>query len=146
MTDPSPRTEGAERATTPEEVAPGLMHIGAVADRTEMSIRTLRHYDEVGLVPPSARSAGGFRLYTEADVDRIRTIRRMKPLGFSLEEMRQLLEAVDLLSTPGADHDAARQTVDRFHRQAVANYERLQLHLRYAAEFVGLLDGIRLRD
>ena len=54
-----------------------LLHIGAVAERTELSLRTLRHYDEIGLVNPSERSEGGFRLYSEADVERILLIRRM---------------------------------------------------------------------
>ena len=44
------------------------MQIGEVAERVKLSLRTIRHYEEVGLVPPSARSKGGFRLYTEADV------------------------------------------------------------------------------
>ncbi|WP_043368340.1 MerR family DNA-binding transcriptional regulator, partial [Mycolicibacterium conceptionense] len=47
------------------------MQIGEVAARTELSIKTIRHYDEVGLVTPSARSAGGFRLYTADDVNRL---------------------------------------------------------------------------
>ena len=68
------------------------MQIGQVAARTELSITTVRHYDEVGLVTPSARSTGGFRLYTEADVERLLVIRRMKPLGFTLAEMRDLLD------------------------------------------------------
>lgn len=69
------------------------MQIGQVAARTELSIRTIRHYDEVGLVTPSARSSGGFRLYTEADVERLLVIRRMKPLDFTLIEMKDLLDA-----------------------------------------------------
>ena len=74
----------------PEHAGQGQnMQIGQVAERTELSIKTIRHYDEVGLVTPSERSAGGFRLYTEADVQRLLVIRRMKPLGFSLEEMKQ---------------------------------------------------------
>ena len=64
------------------------MQIGEVAERTELSIKTIRHYDEVGLVTPSARSAGGFHFYTDADVQRLLVIRRMKPLGFTLDEMR----------------------------------------------------------
>ena len=64
------------------------MQIGEVADRTGLSLRTIRHYEEAGLIAPSARSKGGSRLYTEADVSRLMVIRRMKPLGFSLEEMR----------------------------------------------------------
>ena len=48
----------------------GLQHmqIGEVAERTNLSLRTIRYYEEVDLVPPSARTPGGFRLYTEADV------------------------------------------------------------------------------
>ena len=66
---------------------PRAMHIGEVAARTELSLRSLRHWEEVGLLRPSGRTDGGFRLYTEDDVDKILVIRRMKPLGFTLEEM-----------------------------------------------------------
>ncbi|WP_026066110.1 MerR family transcriptional regulator, partial [Actinoalloteichus spitiensis] len=73
------------------------MRIGEVAERTELSLRTIRHYEEAGLVEPSGRSQGGFRLYTEADVQRLMVIRRMKPLGFTLEQMRDLLDATERL-------------------------------------------------
>ena len=79
------------------------LQIGAVATETGLSIKTIRHYDEVGLVVPSARSAGGFRLYTRADIDRLFVIRRMKPLGFTLDDMRALLHAESVLD----DTDAA---------------------------------------
>lgn len=83
------------------------MRIGEVATRTELSLRTIRHYEETGLVVPSARSRGGFRLYTEADVARLMVIRRMKPLGFTLDEMRDLLDATDRL-----DREQARANRD----------------------------------
>ncbi|GAB3506972.1 MerR family transcriptional regulator [Amycolatopsis cihanbeyliensis] len=67
------------------------MQIGEVAERTGLSLRTIRYYEEVGLVVPSARSQGGFRLYTEPDLDRLQLTKRMKPLGFQLEEIRELL-------------------------------------------------------
>ncbi|WP_199432961.1 MerR family transcriptional regulator [Qaidamihabitans albus] len=67
------------------------MQIGEVAERTGLSLRTIRYYEEAGLVTPSARSQGGFRLYTEPDVARLRLAKRMKPLGFQLDEMRELL-------------------------------------------------------
>src|SRR5215203_3670091 len=73
------------------------MQIGEVAARTELSLRTIRHYEEAGLVVPSARSQGGFRLYTDDDVTRLMVIRRMKPLGFTLDQMRDVLEATDRL-------------------------------------------------
>jgi DNA-binding transcriptional MerR regulator len=67
------------------------MQIGEVAEHTGLSLRTIRYYEEVGLVTPSARSQGGFRLYTEPDVARLNLARQMKPLGFQLDEMRDLL-------------------------------------------------------
>jgi MerR family copper efflux transcriptional regulator len=82
------------------------MQIGEVADRTGLSLRTIRHYEEVGLAPPSARSQGGFRLYTEDDVTRLLVIKRMKPLDFTLEQMRDLLTVLEELQAGPA---AARQ-------------------------------------
>ena len=79
------------------------MHIGAVAERTGLSLRTLRHYDEIGLLTPSARTEGGFRLYTEPDLTRLLLIRRMKPLGFTLDEMADLLDIVEKMRTGGAE-------------------------------------------
>lgn len=67
------------------------MQIGEVAARTGLSLRTIRYYEEVGLVTPSARSQGGFRLYTEPDLDRLNLVKRTKPLGFQLDEMRELI-------------------------------------------------------
>ncbi|MEV4472096.1 MULTISPECIES: MerR family transcriptional regulator [Nonomuraea] len=100
----------------------GHMHIGEVAARTELSLRTIRHYDEVGLVRPSARSQGGFRLYTEADVARLMVIRRMKPLGFTLEEMGELLSITDRLdeTTPTASQPAERQVLSPAERAHLA--------------------------
>jgi DNA-binding transcriptional MerR regulator len=87
-----------------------MLQIGEVAEAVGLSLRTIRHYDEVGLVPPSGRSAGGFRLYTPADVDRLLLVKQLKPLDFTLEEMRELLEARDRLAAGVAD-DAARQRI-----------------------------------
>ena len=92
-----------KRDLMPDETA--TMQIGELADRTEMSLRTIRHYDEVGLLTPSGRSEGGFRLYTHDDYLRLMVIRRMKPLGFSLDEMAELLRVVDALD--GGAGDAA---------------------------------------
>src|ERR1044071_6652894 len=90
------------------------MQIGEVAERTELSLRTIRHYEDTGLVIPSARSQGGFRLYTEQDVARLMVIRRMKPLGFTLDQMRDLLSATDRLdSGDPLDADEREALVDR---------------------------------
>ncbi|MEU6123881.1 MerR family transcriptional regulator [Streptomyces sp. NPDC047123] len=119
------------------------MQIGEVAARTELSLRTIRHYEETGLVMPSARSQGGFRLYTEGDVARLMVIRRMKPLGFTLDEMRDLLTATDRLDS-GEDLSAAdrRQLVDRVRHFAQLTQQRvidLRTQLARAEEFAATL-------
>jgi DNA-binding transcriptional MerR regulator len=68
-----------------------LRQIGEVAHLLGLSLRTVRHYEDAGLVLPAARTAGGFRLYDDKALERLRLIMYMKPLGFSLEEMRVLI-------------------------------------------------------
>ncbi|WP_328557765.1 MULTISPECIES: MerR family transcriptional regulator [unclassified Streptomyces] len=119
------------------------MQIGEVAMRTELSLRTIRHYEETGLVAPSARSQGGFRLYTEADVARLMVIRRMKPLGFTLDEMRDLLDVTDRLDSDGelsADERAAlRGRLKAYEQAAAQKIEDLRMQLARAEEFAGTL-------
>jgi MerR family transcriptional regulator, copper efflux regulator len=120
------------------------MQIGQVAARTELSITTVRHYDEVGLVTPSARSAGGFRLYTEADVERLLVIRRMKPLGFTLSDMKDLLDSLDVLAgddEPDERRSAAGDALQRCRSKAQDSAVKLRKHLAYADELSGLLSA-----
>ncbi|WP_216853322.1 MerR family transcriptional regulator [Phytoactinopolyspora halotolerans] len=81
------------------------MQIGEVAERVGLSLRTIRYYEEVGLVRPSARTPGGFRLYAEPDVARLNLVKRMKTLEFSLEEMGDLLSLLDRLSDDERDDE-----------------------------------------
>ncbi len=77
---------------------PRYMQIGEVAERTGLTQRTLRYYEEIGLLPPAARMEGGFRLYTEADVRRLENIVQLKRLlGISLAEIKRIVEADELL-------------------------------------------------
>lgn len=85
-------------------VAP-VLQIGEVARRVDLSIRTIRHWEDMGLITPSARSSGGFRLYSEEDVARIRLLRFMKPLNLTLDQMRELLEIRAQLSAASDDPD-----------------------------------------
>ncbi|WP_037158410.1 MerR family transcriptional regulator [Rhodococcoides fascians] len=119
------------------------MQIGEVAERTGLSIRTLRHYDEVGLVPPSERSAGGFRLYTDADVERLLVIRRMKPLEFTLDEMSRLLASLDTIESGGDDAQEAGAFVDECHARAEAACANLRKKLAYAEELTAVLAANR---
>ena len=119
------------------------MHIGELAERTGLSLRTIRHYDEIGLLKASGRTDGGFRLYTNEDQARLILIRRMKPLGFSLEEMMSLLKTIDTLdgAIEGVDITAVRSNLEAFITQAEDRRQKLQEQLAMADEFLALLRG-----
>ncbi len=120
------------------------MHIGELAERAGMSLRTIRHYDEVGLLVPSGRTTGGFRVYTGDDLERLLVIRRMKPLGFTLDEMAELLRVVDGLRD--ADPDDARTRaarLDAFLDDARARHAKLVERAGMAEEFIGTLSTLR---
>lgn len=123
-----------------ERAAPATMHIGELADRTGLSNRTIRHYDEIGLLHPSGRTEGGFRLYTDTDLARLLIIRRMKPLGFTLEQMAELLAVVDALeAADDADRERLRGQLDEYIRDTEERRAKLEQHLGMADEFLGIL-------
>jgi MerR family transcriptional regulator, thiopeptide resistance regulator len=71
------------------------LKVGALARRTGLSVRALHHYDEIGLLRPSAHTASGHRLYTAEDIARLSHILSLKQLGFSLEEISETLGRAD---------------------------------------------------
>lgn len=66
--------------------------VGQVAEKYGLTVRTLHHYDTIGLLVPSERTAAGYRLYTPADLSRLSTVVTYRRLGFSLDEVADLLE------------------------------------------------------
>ncbi len=67
--------------------------VGQVADELDVTVRTLHHYDEIGLLTPSGRTPAGYRLYTQADLERLQHVVVYRRLGFSLEQVAELLDA-----------------------------------------------------
>ncbi|UZJ26451.1 MerR family transcriptional regulator [Rhodococcus antarcticus] len=115
-----------------------LVQIGDVAEAVGLSLRTIRYYEEMGLVRPSSRSKGGFRLYTDADVARLLVIKRMKPLGFSVDDMRDLLAVRDQLDTPAttaAERAALHERLQVFRSATAARILALQDELVNAHRF-----------
>ncbi|WP_019145792.1 MerR family transcriptional regulator [Aeromicrobium massiliense] len=124
-------------------MADALLRIGEVAARTELSLRSLRHWEEVGLLRPSGRTEGGFRLYTEDDVERILVVRRMKPLGYTLEEMSVVMRDIEALGAGvgGDERAAALARLDALRADAADRRARLERQLGMADEFLSILDA-----
>lgn len=118
-----------------------LMQIGQVAERTGLSLRTIRFYEEEGLVVPTARTDGGFRLYSADDVARLEVIKRMKPLGFALEEMRELLTLLGELDAGTGDRAQLLDRLRMFHEAATARVTALREQLAVAEGFADSLAG-----
>lgn len=75
--------------------------VGEVAKLAHVSVRTLHHYDSIGLLAPSERSASGYRMYGEADLDRLQQVLFFRELGFGLDEIARVM------GEPGFDHREA---------------------------------------
>lgn len=116
------------------------MHIGELAERTGLSLRTIRHYDEVGLLPATARTDGGFRVYSEDDFERLVVIKQMKPLGFSLEEMADLLTILG--NRQGQDSGGgSSEKLAEYLEKAVHQRAKMARNLAQADEFITRISG-----
>lgn len=114
------------------------LQIGEVAERVGLSLRTVRYYEEQGLVVPEARTEGGFRLYTERQIDRLFLVKKMKPLGFSLDEMREMFDARETLEDAGAAGDrraTARDTVATFADEVDVRTAKMRRILEQSEQF-----------
>jgi DNA-binding transcriptional MerR regulator len=68
------------------------LKVGELARRTGLTVRTLHHYDEIGLLRPSLHNEAGYRLYTGHDIARLQQVISLRQLGFSLDEVRECLD------------------------------------------------------
>ena len=91
--------------------------IGEVSRRTGLTQRTLRFYEEKGLLTPADRMEGGFRLYSEADIARVELIKKLQDLlGFALAEIKDMVEAEELLAQIRATRRPDRELTERRRR------------------------------
>jgi DNA-binding transcriptional MerR regulator len=97
--------------------SPRLLRIGEVAERTGVTPRTIRYYEEIGLLPSFERRKGEHRLYDDADVERLQELTRLRDLlNLSLDELKQLVEA-----------EEARAAIRRRLQATDSDVERLKL-------------------
>ncbi|HUF96055.1 MAG TPA: MerR family transcriptional regulator [Acidimicrobiia bacterium] len=108
--------------------------IGKVADVVGLSLRTIRYYEEIGLVSPSGRTEGGFRLYTDPDIDRLRLLKALKPIGMSLETMGEILEMSDQLARGDGDRTAAERKFESALARALDSCDRMETALLVARQ------------
>lgn len=88
------------------------MNIGTLARLADLPIDTIRYYEKMRLIPPARRSEGGYRIYADDDVQRLRFIRRAKALGFTLEEIAGLLQLSDRRGDMAPVRAAAQARID----------------------------------
>jgi DNA-binding transcriptional MerR regulator len=120
----------------------GRWQVGDIAERIGLSLRTVRYYEEAGLVVPVARTEGGFRLYDDDAIDRFEMIKRMKPLGFTIDEMRTLLNIRQKLgdvTTPTVERAALRDQLAAWGTLADTKLRSLQAEVAVAESFVAAL-------
>ncbi|MDA0267122.1 MAG: heavy metal-responsive transcriptional regulator [Cyanobacteria bacterium] len=77
-----------------------LLRIGEVSTQTQLSVKTVRYYEDRGLIQASCRSSGGFRLFDPAVLARLHFIRRSQALGLSLQDIQDILTIADQGSRP----------------------------------------------
>jgi DNA-binding transcriptional MerR regulator len=109
-----------------------LLRVGDLARRTGKTVRAIHLYEELGLLQPATRSSGGFRLYDPAAVERVGWIDRLHSLGFSLQEMRELLASwwhSGLGPEAMADLRALFQRKLDETRDAIRRYQQLEVEL-----------------
>ena len=113
------------------------INIGSLSQQTGVNIETIRYYEKIALLPPPARSQGGFRQYENRHIERLRFIRRGRDLGFSIDSIRALLALAEQPDLPcgDADHLVALH-LDEVERK-IADLQRLRDELRRMADCCG---------
>ena len=106
------------------------MNIGQAASATGISAKMIRYYESIGLIGPATRTESGYRVYSEHDLHTLRFVRRARDLGFSVEQMHELLAL-------WRDRGRARADVKRI---ALSHVEGLE---RKAAELQQMADSLR---
>jgi len=108
----------------------GTRTVGQVSRLVGVSVRALHHYDDIGLVVPSARTSAGYRSYCAADVERLHRVLTYRELGFPLEEIATLLDdpSVDAPAHLRRQRELLDERIDRLHQMVAAVEKMMEAH------------------
>ena len=115
-----------------------LLQIGEIARITGFSTKTLRYYEEVGLVKPTTRTEAGYRLYGESELAQIEFIKRAKQIGLTLAEIKELLDL--------AAEDARGKALARLEELLEARVEEIERQVLALSEFRDVFRGYILSE
>jgi DNA-binding transcriptional MerR regulator len=124
------------------------MRIGELADHVGVNPKTVRYYEQIGLIPPAPRTSGGYREYTDTDAARLTFIRTAQRLGLSLEEVAEILRLRERGEAPcGYVRDVISQQLRGIDKR-IAELRALRIELRElraAADAIPGVDGTTCR-
>jgi DNA-binding transcriptional MerR regulator len=126
-------------------VAP-VWKIGELARRTGLTVRTLHHYDEIGLLSPAERSDGGHRVYDEADVQRLYRIVSLRSLGFPLDAIAQALDSQAFDPKTAVDDHLRRLEAQIAQEQQLLDKLRTLRQRLDADDFLTTIEEITMRE
>jgi len=126
-------------------VAP-VWKIGELARRTGLTVRTLHHYDEIGLLSPAERSDGGHRVYDEADVQRLYRIVSLRSLGFPLDAIGQALDSKTFDPKEAVDDHLRRLEAQIAQEQQLLDKLRMLRQRLDADDFLTTIEEITMRE
>lgn len=122
---------------------PQVLRIGQLAKQAGVNVQTIRFYEREGLLAPPVRTASGYRAYTAADLERVRVIRVCQSIGFTLKDVKVVLEPHGVLACPGGApgaKSAARQKMLGSARQRLAQLdEKLATLAQMRADMAALV-------
>lgn len=124
----------------------GLLKIGDFARLAGTNLRTLRYYEEIGLLAPAARSQGGFRYYRDTDLNRLNMVRDLQELGLHLDRIRELMSTrAELGSRAGflARVRAALAEQDRLLQEKTRALETQRTRIAQALAKIGECENCR---
>ncbi|UCD71396.1 MAG: MerR family transcriptional regulator [Syntrophobacterales bacterium] len=125
-----------------------LYKIGQVSKKAHVTLRTIRYYEELGLIEPTKRTKGGFRLYTEESIERLRFIQGLKLLDFPLSKISEMFKIRERAQSGDEASHRVMRLLQSQHREASkrkGQYEKLIQEIRATMELVRECYGCEIK-